>query len=42
MAGIWEAWKDSDGKVIETFALLTCEANQMMQADSSPDAGDYG
>lgn len=31
IAGIWEQWEDPDKKVIETCALLTTQANELMQ-----------
>ena len=29
-AGLWEGWRDSDGNVLRTFAILTTAANDMM------------
>lgn len=31
MAGIWESWKDPEGKTIESFAIITTEANEIVQ-----------
>lgn len=31
MAGIWETWKDVEGKSIHTFSIITTEPNQLMQ-----------
>jgi putative SOS response-associated peptidase YedK len=30
LAGIWESWKNSDGEITESCALLTTEANSLM------------
>lgn len=29
-AGLWERWKDEDGKVLETCTILTTEANEVL------------
>lgn len=29
-AGIWDAWKDHDGKWLQSFAIITTEANELM------------
>jgi len=31
MAGLWESWKSPEGETIETFTIITCEANSMMK-----------
>ena len=31
MAGIWETWKDTEGKPLHTFSIITTEANEMMK-----------
>jgi putative SOS response-associated peptidase YedK len=31
MAGIWETWKDAEGKPIHTFSIITTEPNQLMK-----------
>lgn len=31
MAGIWETWKDGEGKPIHTFSIITTEPNHLMQ-----------
>ena len=31
MAGLWEHWQGADGSEIETCAILTCRANEMMK-----------
>jgi putative SOS response-associated peptidase YedK len=31
MAGLWDAWKSPEGKTVETFAILTTEANALMR-----------
>ncbi|NOY49772.1 MAG: SOS response-associated peptidase [Chlorobi bacterium] len=31
MAGIWETWKDSEDKVLNTFAIITTEPNSLMK-----------
>ena len=30
-AGLWERWKDEEGKVVETCSILTTEANELLQ-----------
>lgn len=30
MAGIWEQWKNNDGEVIRSFAILTTQANRLI------------
>jgi putative SOS response-associated peptidase YedK len=32
MAGLWECWKDAGGAPVETFTVLTTEANRFMSA----------
>ena len=29
-AGIWDAWKDAEGRWLESFAILTTEPNEIM------------
>jgi putative SOS response-associated peptidase YedK len=31
IAGLWERWKNNEGKIIESCALLTTEANKLLQ-----------
>lgn len=31
MAGLWDQWKDNQGNVIQTFTILTTNANALMQ-----------
>ncbi len=31
MAGIWDTWKDNEGKDIHTFSIITTEANNKMK-----------
>ena len=31
MAGLWERWKSPDGNVVESFTIITTEANSFMQ-----------
>ena len=31
MAGIWEGWRDPDGEVMRTFAIMTTAANDTMR-----------
>jgi putative SOS response-associated peptidase YedK len=31
MAGIWDKWKDAEGKEIHSFSIITTEANKMMK-----------
>ncbi|HOW24113.1 MAG TPA: SOS response-associated peptidase [Bacteroidales bacterium] len=30
MAGIWDAWKDADGSIIRSFAIITTTPNELM------------
>jgi len=30
-AGLWNAWKDPDGKTINSFTIVTTQANEMMK-----------
>ena len=30
-AGLWDTWKKSDGAELETFTIITCEANELMR-----------
>lgn len=30
-AGLWDAWKDPEGKVLRTFAILTTDANALVR-----------
>jgi len=32
MAGIWEVWKDAEGKPIHTFSILTTSPNKLMES----------
>ena len=32
MAGLWERWKSPEGKVIESFNIITTEANTFMKS----------
>ncbi len=32
MAGLWELWRDANGEILETFAIITTEANQATRA----------
>jgi putative SOS response-associated peptidase YedK len=32
MAGLWEGWKDKEGKKIHTFTILTTGANSILEA----------
>ena len=31
MAGIWETWKDGEGKPVHTLSIITTEPNELMQ-----------
>ncbi len=31
MAGLWERWKSPEGKVIETFTIVTTESNELIK-----------
>lgn len=31
MAGLWETWRSSDGELIESFTILTTDANDLMR-----------
>lgn len=31
MAGIWETWKNPEGKIIKTFSIITTTANELMK-----------
>jgi putative SOS response-associated peptidase YedK len=31
MAGIWDKWKDAEGKEIHSFSIITTEANKLMK-----------
>ena len=31
MAGIWENWKDAEGKLVQTFSIITTEPNELMK-----------
>ena len=31
MAGLWSRWHDAEGKIIDSFAIITTEANGLMQ-----------
>jgi putative SOS response-associated peptidase YedK len=31
MAGLWERWKDAEGKELRTFTIITTEANEALQ-----------
>jgi putative SOS response-associated peptidase YedK len=31
MAGIWETWEDAEGRLINTFSILTTEPNKLMK-----------
>lgn len=30
-AGIWDNWKDAEGKELKTYSILTCEPNEVMK-----------
>lgn len=30
IAGLWESWKGPDGKILETFCILTTKANSLV------------
>jgi len=30
LAGLWDAWKDKDGHWLQSFAIVTTEANELM------------
>ena len=30
--GVWDAWKDADGKWLQSFSIITTEANEIMAA----------
>ena len=30
LAGLWDAWKDTDGKWLQSFSIITTEANEIM------------
>ncbi len=32
MAGLYDTWKDAEGKEFETFCVLTCEPNMVMES----------
>lgn len=32
MAGIWESWKNSEGKMIRSFSIITTTANELMKS----------
>ena len=32
MAGLWESWKDENGKLVHTCTILTTEANELMSS----------
>lgn len=32
MAGIWETWKNSEGKMIHSFSIITTSANELMKS----------
>lgn len=38
-AGLWDAWKDKDGHWLQSFAIVTTEANELL-GRIHPDAGD--
>ena len=29
-AGSWDAWKDNDGRWLQSFAIVTTEANELL------------
>lgn len=29
-AGIWDEWKDAEGKILRSYAIITCEPNSVM------------
>ena len=31
MAGIWDSWKDESGEIIDSFAIITTEQNEVMK-----------
>lgn len=32
MAGIWESWQPAEGEALETFAIITCPANETVRS----------
>jgi putative SOS response-associated peptidase YedK len=31
MAGLWDCWKDAEGRNVHSFCIITCEANDFMK-----------
>ncbi|MBK8914829.1 MAG: SOS response-associated peptidase [Phycisphaerales bacterium] len=47
LAGLWDRWQGADGVVVESFTIVTCEANELVRSlhDRMPvilDRADYG
>ena len=38
-AGLWSSWRDPEGNSISSCAIITTTANDLLQADSRPNAG---
>jgi putative SOS response-associated peptidase YedK len=40
-AGLWDAWKDPEGKTISSFTIITTEASEKIQPIHQSDASDF-